>query len=220
MNQFFPESRITISGNPVRETIVKSSITREEGIGFFHLDPSRKTVLVVGGSLGAKSINEAILAGIKDFEAAGIQLIWQTGKLFKDTAIEAVKSSKGIYTNDFISSMENAYAAADVVISRAGAMSIAELAVVRKPVIFVPYPFAAEDHQTVNASKLVLKGAGILVKDSEAKAILVKTVIELVKNETKQEDMKRNIASTAITNADQIVAAEVLRIIDLDGAIA
>jgi len=116
--------------------------------------------------------------------------------------------------------MENAYAAADVVISRAGAMSIAELAVVRKPVIFVPYPFAAEDHQTVNASKLVSKGAGILVKDSEAKDILVKTVIDLVKNETKQEDMKRNIASTAITNADQIVAAEVLRIIDLDGAIA
>jgi UDP-N-acetylglucosamine--N-acetylmuramyl-(pentapeptide) pyrophosphoryl-undecaprenol N-acetylglucosamine transferase len=220
MNQFFPESRITISGNPVREAIVNSNITREEGIRFFHLDPSKKTVLVVGGSLGAKSINEAIHAGIKEFKAADIQLIWQTGKLFKDTAIEAVKNAKGIYTNDFISRMEYAYAAADVVISRAGAMSIAELAVVSKPVIFVPYPFAAEDHQTENASKLVSKGAGILVKDSEAKNILVNTVIELIKNEPKQEDMKRNIAATAITNADQIVAAEVLRIIDLDGAIA
>jgi UDP-N-acetylglucosamine--N-acetylmuramyl-(pentapeptide) pyrophosphoryl-undecaprenol N-acetylglucosamine transferase len=220
MEQFFPEGRITISGNPVRESIVNSRITREEGIRFFHLDPSKKTVLVVGGSLGAKSINEAIEAGIRQFESAGVQLIWQTGKLYKEKAIQAVKDAKGIYTNDFIQSMENAYAAADVVISRAGAMSIAELAVAKKPVVFVPYPFAAEDHQTVNASKLVSKGAGILVTDAEAKNSLVNTVIELVNNETKKEEMKRNISALAITNADQIVAAEVLRIIDLDGAIA
>ena len=147
-------------------------------------------------------------------------MIWQTGKLYKDVAIEGVKGARGIYTNDFISSMENAYAAADIVVSRAGAMSIAELAVVKKPVIFVPYPFAAEDHQTVNASKLVAKGAGLMVKDSDAKRTLVDTVIELLNNKSKQEDMKRNIGATAISNADEIVAAEVLRIIDLDGAIA
>ena len=220
MEQFFPESRITISGNPVRESIVNSNINREEGVRFFNLDPSKKTVLVVGGSLGARSINEAIDAGIRQFESAGIQLIWQTGKLFREQAAETIRNVKGVYTNEFITSMEHAYAAADVVVSRAGAMSIAELAVAKKPVVFVPYPFAAEDHQTVNASKLVAKGAGILVKDADAKASLVSTVIELVNNESKQEEMKRNIAATAITNADQIVAAEVLRIIDLDGAIA
>jgi UDP-N-acetylglucosamine--N-acetylmuramyl-(pentapeptide) pyrophosphoryl-undecaprenol N-acetylglucosamine transferase len=220
MDKFFPESKITISGNPVRESIVNTRVTRDEGVRFFQLDPSKKVVLVVGGSLGAKSINEAIHAGIKKFEAAGVQLIWQTVKLYKEAAIEAVKNSHGIYTNDFISSMESAYAAADIVVSRAGAMSIAELAVVKKPVIFVPYPFAAEDHQTVNASKLVAKNAGLMVKDSEAKNTLVDTVIELLNNESKQEEMKRNIGATAISNADEIVAAEVLRIIDLDGAIA
>lgn len=220
MEKFFPEERITISGNPVRESILNSRVTREEGLRFFHLDPAHKTVLVVGGSLGARSINEAIHAGLEAFRQAGVQLIWQTGKPYKDTAIAAVKAGSGIWTNDFIASMENAYAAADVVVSRAGAMSIAELAVVRKPVVFVPYPFAAEDHQTVNASKLVQKGAGILIPDGEAKTRLVKEVIELVNDPARQEEMKKNIGATAISNADEIVAAEVLRIIDLDGAIA
>lgn len=220
MEQFFPAERITISGNPVRESIVNSKVSRDEGISSFGLNPAKKTVLVIGGSLGAKSINEAIESALASFPAADVQLIWQTGKGFAERAVKAVSGMKGIFTSDFISRMDNAYAAADVVISRAGAMSIAELAVVQKPVIFVPYPFAAEDHQTVNAMKLVNKGAGLIIKDSEAKQALVSKLLELVKDEAKQADMKKNIASLAITNADEIVAAEVLRIIDLDGAIA
>ncbi len=165
MEKFFPSSRIRITGNPVRNNIVKSSMSREEGIKFFELDPSRKTVFVTGGSLGAKGINEAIAAGIELFIQNDVQLIWQTGKPFLENAKGAAKGKKGIWVGDFISKMEYAYAAADVVVSRSGAMSIAELCVVKKPVVFVPFPFAAEDHQTVNARNLVNKNAGLMVKD-------------------------------------------------------
>jgi UDP-N-acetylglucosamine--N-acetylmuramyl-(pentapeptide) pyrophosphoryl-undecaprenol N-acetylglucosamine transferase len=213
MEKFFPAAKIQVTGNPVRRNIMQQNISREEGIQFFGLDPSKKTVFATGGSLGAKGINEALHAGIDDFKKNDVQLIWQTGKPFVETATAVAVENKNVWANSFIAQMEYAYAAADVVISRSGAMSIAELCVVKKPVVFVPYPFAAEDHQTVNAQNLVSKQAGILVKDSEAKEKLVSTTIALAKNEAKQQELKQNIGRLAVTNADEVIASAVLKAI-------
>ena len=211
MDKFFPANKIMVTGNPVRSSIVVNTITHEEGAAFFGLDPSKKTVLVTGGSLGAKGINEAISEKIDAFEKNGVQLIWQTGKPFAETAKKAAAGKSMVWTNEFITQMEYAYAAADIVVSRSGAMTIAELCVVKKPVVFVPFPFAAEDHQTVNAMNLVNKQAGLIVKDNEAKTLLVDTVINLSGNEEKLAALKENIGKLAITNADELVADEVLR---------
>jgi UDP-N-acetylglucosamine--N-acetylmuramyl-(pentapeptide) pyrophosphoryl-undecaprenol N-acetylglucosamine transferase len=210
MQKFFPASKIEITGNPVRQSIVNSNVTRFDGIQFFGLDQNKKTVFVTGGSLGAKGINEAIDANLDEFEKQQVQLIWQTGKPYASKAAEKASWKKNVWTNAFIGDMEYAFAAADVVVSRAGAMAIAELCVVKKPVVFVPYPFAAEDHQTVNARNLVAKNAGLMVKDSEAKEQLVRTVLELVANDAKQQQLKENISKLAITNADSLIAAKVL----------
>jgi len=210
MEKFFPSMKIRITGNPVRSNIVKSSMSREEGIKFFELDPTRKTVFVTGGSLGAKGINEAIAANVDQFVQNNVQLVWQTGKPFLPNAKAAVKENKGIWVADFISKMEAAYAAADVVVSRSGAMAIAELCVAKKPVVFVPFPFAAEDHQTVNAKNLVDKNAGLMVRDDSAKEKLVPTVIELIRNQDTQELLKNNIGKLAVTNADEIIAGDIL----------
>ncbi|TAL43724.1 MAG: undecaprenyldiphospho-muramoylpentapeptide beta-N-acetylglucosaminyltransferase, partial [Chitinophagaceae bacterium] len=168
MEKFFPNDRVVYTGNPVRSAISQSSITRSEGIKFFSLDENRKTVFVVGGSLGAKSINEMIDKHLDEMLNSGLQLIWQTGKSYLAKAKERIESKQGVWVNDFIIQMEYAYAAADMVISRAGAIAISELCVVKKPVLFVPYPFAAEDHQTVNAMSLVKRNAALMVKDNEA----------------------------------------------------
>lgn len=210
MEKFFPSDKILVTGNPVRASITGSVISRSEGLKFFLLDESKKTVLVIGGSLGAKSINESIDAGLEKFIAAGIQLIWQTGKPYAEKAKARLAGKTGIWTSDFIAQMEYAYAAADVVVARAGAMTVAELCVAGKPVLFVPYPFAAEDHQTVNAMQLVNKNAALMVKDSETKDKLVFMAIELAKDEAKQEEMKQNISKLAITDADRKIANEVL----------
>lgn len=220
MEKFFPKEKIIISGNPVREQIVNSRIKKEEALKFFNLDASGKILLIVGGSLGAKSINESIEAGLDAFGKAGVQLIWQTGAAFSDRAQEAAKGRKNVWTGAFITKMDMAYAAADVMISRAGAMSVAEISVVNVPVVFVPYPFAAEDHQTANAMQLVRKNAAWMVKDNDAPSMLVSTVLDLVANEKEQSLMKRNQAALAITNADEIIATEVLKLVDLDGSIA
>ncbi len=211
MEKFFPADKIMVTGNPVRKSIVQSHISKAEGLQFFGLETGKKTILVTGGSLGAKTINEAIAAHITEFEKNDVQLIWQTGKLFTAEAKDLAKGKTNIWTNDFITQMEYAFAAADVVISRAGAMSVAELCVVKQAVIFVPYPFAAEDHQTVNAQQLVQQNAAILVKDSDAKEQLVDTAISLAKDEQRQQVLKTNIGRLAITNADEIVAEEILK---------
>lgn len=213
MSTFFPAEKILITGNPVRQTIVKSVIGRDEAIRFFNLDPTKKTVLATGGSLGARGINEAIDAQLESFVKSNVQLVWQTGKPYAAKAKERSAGLTGIWTNDFITQMEYAYAAADVVVSRSGAMAIAELCVAGKPVVFVPFPFAAEDHQTVNAQNLVNKNAGLLIKDSEAKEKLVATVIELAGNEDKQQRLKNNIAKLAVKNADEVIANEILKVI-------
>jgi UDP-N-acetylglucosamine--N-acetylmuramyl-(pentapeptide) pyrophosphoryl-undecaprenol N-acetylglucosamine transferase len=213
MEKFFPKEKIMITGNPVRQNIVNNTISRSEGIQFFGLEPAKKTVFVTGGSLGAKGINEAIDAGIAAFTQNNVQLIWQTGKPYAEKASAIAVENKNIWANSFITQMEYAYAAADIVISRAGAMSVAELCVAKKPVVFVPFPFAAEDHQTANAQNLVNKQAGLMIKDSEAKEQLVPMVIALAKDEAQQQMLKQNIAQLAITNADEVVAREILRLI-------
>ena len=212
MEKFFPADRIIITGNPVRASILANK-SREESLSHFGLDTSKKTVLAFGGSLGAKGINEAIEAKLEEFEKNDVQLIWQTGKPFAEKAKTLTRGRMNIWTNDFITQMEYAYGAADVAITRSGAMTIAELCVVKKPVVFVPFPFAAEDHQTVNAQNLVVKNAGLMIRDSEAKEKLVPAAINLVKDEKKQADLISNIGKLAIIDADEIVAKEILKII-------
>jgi UDP-N-acetylglucosamine--N-acetylmuramyl-(pentapeptide) pyrophosphoryl-undecaprenol N-acetylglucosamine transferase len=210
MDKFFPAAKISMSGNPVRASLVTMPVTKTEGILFFPLDETKKILLVVGGSLGAKTINEAIDKDLEKLLDADLQLIWQTGKPYFEKGKERAKEKKGVWVNDFINKMEFAYAAADVVVARAGAMTVAELCVVKKPVIFVPYPYAAEDHQTVNAKQLVSKNAALMVADSEAKEKLVPMILELARNDIKKNELKNNIGKLAITDAAQKVAAEVI----------
>lgn len=213
MEKFFPSEKIIVTGNPVRQAIVGEMVSKEEALQFFSLDTDKKVVLVVGGSLGAKSINEAVDEGLEIFEKEGLQVVWQTGKPYAMQAKERVAGKKGIWANDFITQMEYAYAAADIVIARAGAMTVAELCVVKKPVVFVPYPYAAEDHQTANAKQLVNKQAAIMIKDSEVKEKLVEMVIALSKDENKQKELKNNIAAMAVTNADIVIADAIIKVL-------
>lgn len=209
MEKFFPADKIRFTGNPVRSNIVNNAISREQGLQFFGLDPAKKTVLAIGGSLGAKSINEAVDAGIPVLVKNNLQLIWQTGKLYVEKAAEKAVEHKTVWVNDFITQMDMAYAAADIIVSRSGS-TVYELCVVGKPAILVPYPFAAEDHQTANAMNLVNKQAALLVKDNEAKEKLVPTVIDLATNEKKQNVLKGNIKKLAVINADVTIANEIL----------
>lgn len=213
MEKFFPKAKLMITGNPVRSAIAQSTVAKEEALKFFGLRTDKKTVLVVGGSLGAKSINEAIDAGIDAFAQNNLQLIWQTGKPYAAKGKARSEGRSNMWVNDFITQMENAYAAADVVISRAGAMAIAEICLVAKPAVFVPYPHAAEDHQTVNAMHLVNKNAALMVKDSEAKEKLVNTIIALANDEEKQTKLIQNIKPLGVSDADVVVATEVLKLI-------
>jgi UDP-N-acetylglucosamine--N-acetylmuramyl-(pentapeptide) pyrophosphoryl-undecaprenol N-acetylglucosamine transferase len=213
MEKFFPKEKIVITGNPVRKSLTDASVSRNEGISFFSLDESNTTVLVVGGSLGAKSINEAVDKGLDELIDAELQVIWQTGKHYAETGKQRAEGKQGVWVNEFITQMEFAYAAADIVVARAGAMTVAELCVVKKPVLFVPYPFAAEDHQTVNAMALIKKNAALMVKDTEVKEKLVFMTIELAKDKGKQEELKTNISKLAIKDADMKIAEEILKLI-------
>jgi UDP-N-acetylglucosamine--N-acetylmuramyl-(pentapeptide) pyrophosphoryl-undecaprenol N-acetylglucosamine transferase len=215
MQKFFPPEKIVVTGNPVRPGIVNvSSIDKNEALQFFGLRSGKKTLLIVGGSLGAQSINAAISKGMEELKNAGLQLIWQTGKTNAAKWREQTAGQPTVWVNDFITQMEMAYAAADMVISRAGAMAIAELCVVKKPVLFVPYPFAAEDHQTVNAMNLVEKHAALMVRDNEAIDKVVPAIIELALDENKQSELKNNISKYAIVDADEQIAREIIRSIE------
>ena len=214
MQQFFAEEKIILTGNPVRRAISNNSVTKELAVNYFGLDQLKKTVLVVGGSLGAKSINETIDKNIALFTRNNLQLIWQTGKPYFEKATAVVKDVEGIYMKDFITQMEYAYAAADVVISRSGAMAVAELCLVKKPVIFVPYPFAAEDHQTANAKALVNKDAAMMIKDADAMNELIPALLKLCADETAQKMMTENIGALAVNNADEIIALQILKAIN------
>ncbi len=213
MEKYFPAEKIKITGNPVRKIFLEK-VAREEALKFFGLQPGMKTVLVVGGSLGAKSINETIEENIDLFKKNKLQLIWQTGKSFAPQAAKAEEERNNIWSNAFIDKMENAYSAADVVISRSGAMAVAELCVVAKPAIFVPYPYAAEDHQTVNASVLVKKKAALMVPDAKVKLDLFPCLLQLVNDEKRMNELKENISKLGNTNADKVIATEILKTIN------
>ncbi len=210
MEKYFPANKIVLTGNPVRDIFLKQ-IPKDEALKFFGLKEGMKTIFVMGGSLGAKSINETIEANIDTFKKNNLQLIWQTGKSFAERAAKAEEDRSNIWTNAFINKMEYAYNAADVVVARSGAMTIAELCVVGKPAIFVPYPFAAEDHQAVNAMALVEKQAAIMVRDAEAKTKLMSSLLDLANDEEKIKMLELNIKKMGNRNADEIIATEILK---------
>jgi UDP-N-acetylglucosamine--N-acetylmuramyl-(pentapeptide) pyrophosphoryl-undecaprenol N-acetylglucosamine transferase len=213
MEKFFPKDKIIISGNPVRHNIAQSNITREEGIRLFGLNPNKKTVLSIGGSLGAKSINEAIQKEYATLLENDIQLIWQTGKPFAEKAKVIANKDTRIWTSDFIREMDYAYAAADLIVSRSGAMSIAEIETVGKPSILVPYPFAAENHQTVNAQQLVDKHAAVLIPDEKAIDELIPEIVRLLNDQTRLELLSKNTKLLAKPDADILIAKKIIETI-------
>ena len=211
MDKFFPKEKIMMTGNPIRNVFSANAISRKHALQFFGLKEEMKTVLVVGGSLGAKSINNAIENNLEFFKQNNLQLIWQTGAGYEPQGQVTNEENTNIRQYAFINKMENAYAAADIVVSRAGAMAIAELCAVGKPVIFVPYPHAAEDHQTANANALVTGHAAILIPDSEVNGSLMNTILELANDPVKANVLKENIAKLGNTHADEIIANEIIK---------
>lgn len=212
MEKFFPKEKLILTGNPVRKEIATVNCSKEEALQYFNLDSQKPVVLSVGGSLGALTLNKSIEAGLNDFDKAGIQVIWQTGKSYSETAKEAVKqqNSKGIISMPFINKMELAYTAADVVISRAGAIAISELCVRSMPSILVPSPNVAEDHQTRNAMALVSSDAAIMITDASASNDLVKTAIRLSTDKELQSKLSANISKLGFSNAAMEIAQIVI----------
>jgi len=208
MERFFPKEKLIFTGNPIRKEILNSSNKREEGKNFFKLHNRRITVLVVGGSLGAKTINESINNNLGEFKKNKLNLIWQTGVSYENQAKESVKNlnESGVQSYKFIKEMDLAYAVADVIVSRAGAIAISELCFVGKPVILVPSPNVAEDHQTQNAQSLVNKNSALMVKDVESRLKLVEKIKSLSENKDLQEELSRNIKKLAVKDAADRIA--------------
>lgn len=215
MERFFPADKIVMTGNPVRQNLSNNPVAREQALATFGLDSSKKTILVLGGSLGARTINQTLLAGltlIKQQEE--VQFIWQTGKIYIDQVKAAITEKiPNLVVMDFIKDMPSAYAAADLVISRAGAGSISEFCLLHKPVILVPSPNVAEDHQTQNALALVRKDAAVYVKDVEAEEKLLETALVTVRDTEKLKDLSRHIAELALPDSATVIAKEVLKLI-------
>lgn len=216
MDKFFPKDKIVFTGNPVRQDILNLEGKRPRGLEMFNLNPDKKTLLVVGGSLGAKAINESLEANIEKLVAKDIQVIWQTGKPFFQKAQIAVApyKDKGVVATEFISKMDYGYAAADIVISRAGAGAVSELCLVHKPCILVPLPTAAEDHQTKNAMSLVNHSAALLVKDVNAKNELVQKAIELLEDKELCSKLEVNMAGLAVKNSADMIASEIISLVN------
>ena len=215
MERFFDKSKIILTGNPVRQGLLNHSIQREEAVATFGLDPQKKTVLILGGSLGARTINQCLMANLDKVKNSGIQFIWQTGKIYIEEARKAVAEAGELpmlHVTDFISDMATAYSAADLVISRAGAGSISEFCLLQKPVILVPSPNVAEDHQTKNAMALVNKNAALYVKDAEAKDLLLDKAIEAVNQPELLKNLSKNIAELAFTDSANVIAKEVIKL--------
>lgn len=215
MERFFPADKIILTGNPVRQQLLNTTITHEQAVMQFGLNPTLPTILIIGGSLGARTINESVLAALDDIRQSGIQIIWQTGKFYSQhIAEELAKHSKiaNLYVSDFISNMDVAYAAADLVISRAGASSISELCMLGKPCILVPSPNVAEDHQTKNALALVHRDAALMVKDADAPQQLIKLAMEVVRDTQQLTSLSSHIKEMALPDSANIIAQEVIRL--------
>lgn len=212
LNAFFNTNKIILTGNPVRKDITAVLPTKQEALSFFNLKENKKTILIIGGSLGARTINESIEKNIDLFTENNIQLLWQTGKIYYDGIIERTKDKNlsEVKIHQFIKEMNMAYAAADIIISRAGALSISELCIVGKPTILIPSPNVSEDHQTKNAMALVNKNAAVLIKDIEAKEKLGNEVLALLRDENKLNNLSNNIKTLAKTNAANDIVTEII----------
>lgn len=215
MERYFPSAKLRLAGNPVRSNIAQLKTTREEGCKFFGLDVTPTTLLVIGGSLGARTINQSIEAGLELITTGGLQLIWQTGVQYQARASEAVKpfAGRGIVTMPFISRMDAAFAAADIIVSRAGAIAISELCIIGKPVILVPSPNVAEDHQTKNALALSERNAALYIPDAEAGKRLISTLLSLAEDNTLRKILSENIQAMAMPKAADDIARMALELL-------
>ena len=215
MERFFDKEKIILTGNPVRQGLRNHTTTREEAITSFGLDPDKRTILILGGSLGARTINQCLMGNLDKIKTSGVQFIWQTGKIYIEEARAAVAQAGELpmlHVTDFICDMATAYSAADLVISRAGAGSISEFCLLQKPVILVPSPNVAEDHQTKNALALVNKNAALYVKDADAKEQLLDKAIEAVNQPELLKNLSKNIAELAFTDSANVIAKEVIKL--------
>ena len=214
MERFFPAEKIMMTGNPVRQQLLDTTISHEDAVRTFGFDPTKKVVLIVGGSLGARTLNESVLQHLDQIRKSDVQFIWQTGKFYSAEISERLKGQDipNLTVTDFISDMGVAYKAADLVVSRAGAGSISEFCLLGKPVILVPSPNVAEDHQTKNAMALVNKAAALYVKDAEADKILLPLAIDTAKDDAKLQSLHENILKMALPDSADIIAKEVIKL--------
>lgn len=214
MERFFPADKIMLTGNPVRQSLLDTTISREDAVRSLGFDPQRKTILLVGGSLGARTINESVLQHLDLVKKSDVQFVWQTGKYYSAEIAERLKGQDipNLKVTDFITDMGTAYRAADLVISRAGASSISEFCLIGKPVILVPSPNVAEDHQTKNALALADRGAALYVKDAEAPGKLLQLAIETVNYEAKLKSLSENVLKLALPDSANIIAKEVIKL--------
>ena len=215
MERFFPEEKIVVTGNPVRQQLLETALTPHEAALSFGLVPGKKTILVVGGSLGARTINESMLRHLDDIAASGVQFIWQTGRYYSAEIAERLKAHKPLpmlKVMDFITDMGAAYKASDMVISRAGASSISELCLLGMPALLIPSPNVAEDHQTKNALALVDKEAALYISDADAPETAIPTAIDTVNNDSKLRELSDNIRMLARPGAARSLAAEVIKL--------
>lgn len=215
MERFFPADKIVKTGNPVRQALLDTKMTKAEALRAFGLDENKKTILIVGGSLGARTVNESVMQHLDLVKSSGVQFIWQTGKYYNASINERLKGRTDLpmlKVMDFISDMGAAYKAADLVISRAGASSISEFCLIGKPVILVPSPNVAEDHQTKNAMALVDKGAALYVKDADAPAQVVELAVETVKDNERLAALSGNIKKLALPDSADTIADEVVKL--------
>lgn len=214
MERFFPAEKIMMTGNPVRQQLLDTTISHEDAVRSFGFAPTKKVVLIVGGSLGARTLNESVLQHLDQIRKSDVQFIWQTGKFYSAEISERLKGQDipNLTVTDFISDMGVAYKAADLVVSRAGAGSISEFCLLGKPVILVPSPNVAEDHQTKNAMALVNKAAALYVKDAEADKILLPLAIDTAKDDAKLQSLHENILKMALPDSADIIAKEVIKL--------
>lgn len=213
MEKFFPKDKIYLTGNPVREDMVNIEGKKENACAFFKLNPDVKTVLVIGGSLGARSINESVEKHLDFFEKNKIQVIWQTGKTFYPKALEYISKYSNLRVFEFITQMDLAYAIADVVVSRAGAIAVSEICAIKKPAILIPSPHVAEDHQTKNAQALVNYKAALMIKDNEVQEVLGDSVLNLLQDVDLREELVKNMVALDFKNAADVIADLVINTI-------
>ena len=214
MERFFPAEKIMLTGNPVRQQLLDTTVSHEDAVRSFSFDPCKKVVLLVGGSLGARTINESVMHHLDAIKDSDIQFIWQTGKYYSAEITDRLrgKDIPNLKVTDFISDMGAAYKAADLVVSRAGAGSISEFCLLGKPVILVPSPNVAEDHQTKNAMALVNKQAALYVKDAEAPQLLIPLAMNTVSNAEKLQSLHDHILTMALPDSAEIIAKEVIKL--------